>query len=243
MTMERRSLTSLLVVLAAAASFGCRDTPLASNVNSNFAPVANAGEMQTLDFGGSPVTVKLDGSKSTDPDGKIVKYRWLSGTVAPDGGMGRIGPDPDDVESPTVTLDAAGTWIFTLSVIDNEGGVSKPASVKIQVGGNSTVPPEVTKCSSDAEQSIAEDCRLCLCGLDDTCRTAVMGCDKTCWDFYTCVQTKCTAVLNDMAALPDCVRSNCSAFFGGVGPYMALEPCLNRDPACKSTCMTSVQGM
>jgi hypothetical protein len=205
--------------------------------------MANAGEMQMVDFGGTPVTVKLDGSKSMDPDGKIVTYRWLSGTKAPDGGIGRIGPDPDDVESPTVTLDSAGLWIFTLSVTDNDGGVSKTASVKVQVGTNSTLPPEVEMCLSGAEPSIAEDCRLCLCGLDDTCRMAVMGCDKTCWDFYTCVQTKCGQFANDMTKLTDCVVSSCSDFFGSVGPYMALDPCISRDPACKSTCMASVQGM
>lgn len=239
MTMERRIFTSFLVVLAAVAWSGCRDAPLAVNVNTNMAPVAHAGEMQALDYNGSPVTVMLDGSGSTDSDGTIVTYRWFSGDDAPDGGIGRGGPDPADVVSPTVTLDA-GTWTFTLTVIDDEGGVSQPSAVTIRVG--SGVPPEVNTCSGAALQTIAEDCRLCLCGLDEMCRTAITGCDQTCWDFYGCVQNQCGDLLGDMTMLADCVRANCSAFFGGVAMYMALEPCLSRDP-CTDTCAASVQGM
>jgi hypothetical protein len=240
MTMEPRSSASLLFVLAAAvASAGCRDAPLAVNVKTNIAPLANAGPMQELDYSGSPVAVKLDGGGSIDPDGKIVSYRWLSGADAPDGGMGRAGMDPDDVMSPTVTLDA-GIWSFVLFVSDDDGEVSEPSVVTIKVG--STVAPEVPECSAASLQTISEDCRSCVCGLDDMCRTAIKACDQACWDFYGCVQNQCGAVVDDMTALPDCVRMNCTAFFGGVGPFMPLDPCLRRDP-CKAICSASVKSM
>ena len=44
MTMHRRFFASLLILLVGAAASGCRDTPLAADVNTNVAPVANAGD-------------------------------------------------------------------------------------------------------------------------------------------------------------------------------------------------------
>ncbi len=43
---------------------------------SNAAPVANAGSNQTKTTSGTRATVTLDGSKSTDPDGDTLTYRW-----------------------------------------------------------------------------------------------------------------------------------------------------------------------
>jgi hypothetical protein len=236
MTMDRRFATPLVIVLAAVILSGCRDTPLAVNVNSNISPVAYAGDPQTIAYNGSPVTVTLTASGSHDPDGEIVHYRWTSGNNA-DGGMGPGGPDPDDVVAPAVTLDA-GVWFFTLFVADNDNGISLPSTVTITVG--SAASPEALMCSEDALQTIPEDCRLCVCGISDMCRTAIAGCNQACWDFYTCVQNKCGEFVNmDETALANCVRANCSAFFGGVGGYMPLDPCLNRGP-CAETCAASV---
>jgi hypothetical protein len=238
--MDCRLVASLLVAFVVAASPGCRDAPLAENVDLNMSPTAFAGVMQTVEYDGSPVTVTLDGSGSTDPDGTIETYRWFSGNAAPDGGVGRIGPDPDDVMSPKVTLDR-GTWAFTLFVIDNDGGTSVASTVTIMVGG-AVITPEATECAAGSLQTIAEDCRLCLCSSDEVCRAATTGCDQGCWDFYTCVATKCGGI-TDMTALADCVRANCADFFGGVGKYMMLLPCIDRDPACRDTCSDSVQTM
>jgi hypothetical protein len=236
MTIDLRFVTPLLLVLSAVASFGCRDAPLAANVRSNMSPVAHAGDMQVVPFDGSPVTVRLDGSTSTDADGKIVRYRWFSANAPADGGIGRAGPDPDDVVKPEVTLDS-GVWMFTLFVFDNDGGISEPSTVTIMVGDE--VAPEVTECSTNALQSISEECRLCACGLNDMCRMAIAGCNQACWDFYTCVQSECAEFVNDEAGLSNCVRTNCSAFFGGVGGYMPVEPCINRGE-CADVCAASV---
>jgi hypothetical protein len=240
-TMACRIFPRALAVLAFAACWGCRDAPLAENINTNETPFARAGEMQVLDYSGSPVSVTLDGSESYDADGKIETYRWFSGTRAADGGIGRAGPDPDDVESPTVKLDA-GTWIFTLFVIDNEGGISLPASVSIQVG--SVAPdPKVAACASAALQSVSEDCRLCLCGIDDTCRMATTSCTGDCWSLLFCVDSQCADVdPNDSAAYASCATGMCSAFLAGGGlASQALTPCRNR-PACATLCSASAQG-
>lgn len=107
---------------------GCK---INATIDRNQPPVAKAGEDQTIPFNGEPVTVTLDGSGSSDPDGKIEAYIWLSADLAAEGG--RSGPDPDDVVSPSVTL-GQGTWTFTLWVKDDEGSVSDPDSVVITVG-------------------------------------------------------------------------------------------------------------
>jgi len=242
MTIDRRTLTPLLVVLvvlAGLASSSCRDAPLAVNVESNMAPIADAGDMQAFPDNGSPMTVTLDGSGSSDPDGRIVTYRWLSGNAA-DGG-GREGPDPDDKMSPSVTL-GAGVWTFTLFVIDNAGDVSQPAAVTIKIGTGAS--QAATECSNASLQTISEDCRLCLCEVNEPCRVATMGCDQACWDFYTCIATKCPDVGDDMMAARDCALANCTAFFAGVGKFQGTldEVCLETVP-CDQICSDSVQAM
>jgi len=88
----------------------------------NQSPVANAGANQTLSLllGQTSVTTQLNGTGSSDPDGTIVGYAW-SGT-----------PTPAAVVRPTVSL-PLGTHTFTLVVTDNQGAVSSPSLVTIQV--------------------------------------------------------------------------------------------------------------
>jgi hypothetical protein len=238
MTMDRRFFTPFIVVLTAAAASGCRDAPLAVNVDSNMAPSANAGPMQTFDdYAGSPVPVKLEGSGS-DPDGTIASYRWLSAT-RPEGGSGRIGPDPDDVASPTVELDK-GTWLFTLWVTDNEGAISLPSTVMIKVGKDVTMGQQ--ECSDNSLQVISQDCRLCLCSVDNMCEMLAPVCDQACWDFYGCTINNCGDVLADEAALTDCVRMYCPPFYAGVGKYQMIKSCIDPAP-CAEPCQASAKSM
>lgn len=244
MTTEHRALLSLFVLLTAGASAGCRDTPLAVNVRANNkTPIADAGEAQMFAFTGSPVLVTLDGSLSTDSDGTVAAYRWLSGLDVDGGVVGRGGVDPDDVMSPTLML-GAGTWEFTLFVIDNEGEVSAPDTVTIQVG--SALPPKVVACMRDAASTIADGCKQCVCGIDDMCRMLFTECDEACWTFYTCVENNCSDITSqvpiDMEAARTCTVDNCSDYFGGVGPWIPVEMCVRKDP-CGTICSDSVQGV
>ena len=237
--MDRRFLCSLVVLLAASASSSCRETPLAENLFLNVPPIADAGKMQTLQFSGSPVTVTLDGSASRDPDGSVVAYTWLSGVAAPDGSPGRSGPDPDDVKSPTISL-TAGTWVFVLFVTDDEGGVSEPAKVTIQVG--SGVSPEVSECADAALSTISEDCRLCVCGVSDACRTAVPKCTADCWNLFFCVDNKCAGIdPSDTSAQAMCATGMCAEFLSAGVLAQAITPCRNA-PECSKLCSARSQG-
>jgi hypothetical protein len=237
--MDRPCLRSLVVLLAASASSSCRDTPLAEDLITNVPPIADAGKMQTLQFNGSPVMVTLDGSASRDPDGNVVAYTWLSGVDAPDGSPGRSGPDPADVMSPTISL-TAGTWVFVLFVTDNEGGISQPSKVTIQVG--SGVSPEVTECANAALSTITEDCRLCVCGVSDTCRTAVPKCTDDCWNLLFCVDTKCAGIdPSDTSAQAMCATGMCAEFLSAGVLAQAITPCRNT-PECPKLCSASAQG-
>jgi hypothetical protein len=80
----------------------------------NQAPVANAGNDTTIHVPAS--TVVLNGLLSNDPNGTIVAYAWTKTS----------GPPQESITSPsspttTVTRLKPGTYVFTLTVTDNEG--------------------------------------------------------------------------------------------------------------------------
>jgi hypothetical protein len=213
-----------IALLAIATIAGCRENPLIPEGNSK--PQANAGDDMTLDFSGTPVTVELDGRGSSDDDGEIVEYVWLSGTPLPaqDAGMGmepvvpggRLVPEgeeatwPDDEARPTVVL-GEGVWNFSLWVRDDSGALSAPDSVTIFVG--SSADP-VAECAATVASVVADPCKECLCGLDDMCKMAVAetACNADCWALISCVGANCPDFAA-MAAMMDytCLTTNCSA--------------------------------
>ncbi|HBZ38075.1 MAG TPA: hypothetical protein DEO59_06215, partial [Balneola sp.] len=73
-------------------------------IDTNNAPVADAGADQTLTATGATTSVKLDGSGSSDADGDALTYSWSNGATG---------------ATPTVAL-AKGTHVLTLTVSDGE---------------------------------------------------------------------------------------------------------------------------
>jgi PKD repeat protein len=67
--------------------------------------------------------VEFDGSQSSDTDGVIVSYQWSWGDDTPDG---------TGVET-VHTFATAGTYTVTLTVTDDGGGVSDPATWQLEV--------------------------------------------------------------------------------------------------------------
>jgi len=266
--MAIHSRTVLVATALAAVSFGCRVDPTIPPANQ--LPVADArvirdgksvneftdgADATKFDYSGMPVTLTLDASKSHDPDGTITAYRWLSGTVAPDGGIplpsgmgvsrrwvpANEPPDwPDDVATPEVTLDK-GIWSFSLWVTDNAGAISTPASIKLTIGD--VVDPVVQKCADAVVSTEPEACRKCVCTQSEMCRGVVTmdKCDQSCWDLINCVAASCPDFVN-MAAKMDysCLTTNCSAFLAGVTAATPAGACFR---ACPNDCMPVPFGM
>jgi len=88
--------------------------PVKLQIVDNLAPTADAGldQVIVLPEGQTTAQVRLDGSRSIDPDGTIVSYIW-TGT-----------PDPEDMATPTVTL-SQGIFEFNLEVRDQLGASSR----------------------------------------------------------------------------------------------------------------------
>jgi len=80
----------------------------------NILPIANAGEDQTMVLGGK---IDLDASKSRDSDGEIISYKWNYNEW-----HSRSSSSPE--LSFTPSIDAIGTYIFTLTVRDNDGSTA-----------------------------------------------------------------------------------------------------------------------
>jgi ethanolamine utilization protein EutQ (cupin superfamily) len=98
------------------------DTVTISTIN--VAPIADARPDQSVYVGD---LVTLDGSKSWDPDGDPLTYKW-SFTSIPSGSTATLS-DPNSV-NPTFTADMPGTYVVSLVV--NDGTVdSEPDTVTI----------------------------------------------------------------------------------------------------------------
>ena len=194
----------------------------------NAPPVADAGEDQeiTLADGESEASVTLDGSASSDVDGDVAEYVWLSACPVEldDGGSepGRADFDPDNVAKPKLTL-PVGTHRFTLWVRDNDGARSEGDTVTVKVGeGGST-------CGGSCEDRILQDpqitdeCRACLCQ-DPTCAAAstASSCDALCWELVRCTATNCTTDPDQFG----CAQANCGDFLGGATGAIAIGPCV-----------------
>lgn len=148
-------------ILLATISVGCIDVS-----EYNQPPVAIAGDDQEFEYHGTPVTVTLDGSKSYDPDGKIVEYIWYDTGVCPQDRYQFIAPpdfsgeifdwtnlkeyqgDPANESKPVGQLEE-GEYRFTLWVKDDDGSVSIPDSVLVRVGSSGPTIP--TSCQSTTE--------------------------------------------------------------------------------------------
>jgi hypothetical protein len=193
-------------------------------LRTNIAPVANAGEDQQLPYDGAPVRVRLDGRGSSDRDGEIVEYIWRSAQQDADGGVqwaeGAL--DPDDVARPMLELER-GRYTFVLWVKDNDGAVSEPDSVTINIG---TDP--IAQCVADSLDLVPEACLACSCGGGEACLAATVGCREDCWGLIRCiVQMGCAT--GDTA----CIIANCGPFLGGATAATAVGPCVT---PCAAAC-------
>jgi hypothetical protein len=184
-------------------------------IDPNDAPIADARAvdpatnmatetMINVPYAGAPVTVTLDGTSSSDKEGPVAGYVWLSGQPAdPDAGTERFLPEgqaagwPGDSARVDVTLDE-GSWLFNLWVRDADGFISEPDTILVNVG---TDP--VAECMDNIVDAVSEPCRMCMCAME-TCRAAVVesACDAACWGLIQCVGATCPNYM-EMIAMGD----------------------------------------
>lgn len=107
----------------------------------NQPPTANAG----TDLSGVVNTkVSLNGSASSDSDGSIASYKWTvtSSPVA-------VTLSSDTVAGPTFTPTAVGSYVFSLTVVDNKGLASLTADeVTVTVSATPAQPTNVASGST-----------------------------------------------------------------------------------------------
>ena len=94
--------------------------------DTNSAPIADAGDDQTVDEG---ATVSLDATGSSDPDGDQLGYSWTQ-TAGPD-----VQFDVQDTATPSFTapeVDSETTLTFEVSVSDGEASDTDVVNVTVQ---------------------------------------------------------------------------------------------------------------
>ncbi|MFO0600650.1 MAG: myxosortase-dependent M36 family metallopeptidase [Myxococcaceae bacterium] len=109
----------------------------------NQAPVANAGTGQTVaEFTASPtfgpVTVTLDGTGSSDPDGNTLTYAWTQ-TGGPTVTLSDATVSQPTFVAPSVPR--AGTTILTFRLVVNDGTVASPPITTTVTVTNVNRPP------------------------------------------------------------------------------------------------------
>ncbi|WP_461256992.1 PKD domain-containing protein [Treponema sp. R80B11-R83G3] len=122
------------ITLPLALVVSCKNEP---EIPVNQPPIAHAGNAQTVKLLNN-LTVVLDGTQSSDPDGTITAYEWRLKTP----------PNGVNTNSVTVTNDTAnvgkanvtgitvkGSYVFELTVTDN-GGATNTAEVTVTVVEN-----------------------------------------------------------------------------------------------------------
>lgn len=246
--------TLLLALLALAGA--CLPIQKLNKAPDAVVVVTMGGQLVNTDkpipFDGTPVTVVLDGSHSTDTDGEIVEYRWMRTDVPvsarqPGAAMVDAGTAPAFTADPApgamsqITLTEKGKYRFTLWARDNEGAYSKPASVKITLGG---FTPDMACAMSNTDKA-RPDCVACTCTPN-----AMGGCldeYKRCFNnadaMYT---TLCSAVITCGLAKKcsgaGCyTAANCMAEIDAASTYMGgtLADCQAPAMAATSPCAGS----
>ena len=102
----------------------------------NRPPVANAGSDQTVNAGSS---VTLDGSGSRDPDGNITSYSWKQ-TAGPPVTLNGADTMTASFKAPSLSSGISPLLGFALTVKDDKGATSNPATVTVTV----KAAPELT---------------------------------------------------------------------------------------------------
>ncbi|MCF6150627.1 MAG: hypothetical protein E3K37_18520 [Candidatus Kuenenia sp.] len=96
----------------------------------NLPPLADAGDNLAVKAGN---LVKLDGSRSTDPDGDQLSYSWTFESKPADS---RVRLSDSETATPAFTPDAIGTYIVKMTVSDGKDESSSTCTIEVEMSGN-----------------------------------------------------------------------------------------------------------
>ena len=120
--------------------------PSENVVVQNNAPVANGGDDQTVS---ANTEVTLDGSKSSDEDGKLASYKWEQ-TDGPKVDIKDSGEAKASFNAPSLSEDS--TLVFKVTVTDDQDA-SGSDDVSINVKGNPESQPSEDKSNTESQPS------------------------------------------------------------------------------------------
>lgn len=148
------SIAGVLLVLSACGGGGGSGTPDVGATNT--APVANAGTDQSVD---EQISITLDGSASSDPDGDNLTYTWTQ-TVGAPVTLANATSAQASFNGPDVGIGSSTTLTFQLRVAD-PSGASNSNTIDVVVNGVSNSDPVV---SAGADQSVTQLATVNLSG-------------------------------------------------------------------------------
>ncbi len=105
---------SIFIFVSGIFLVSCQKKCLCPNCNTNQPPIANAGVDQKIIL--PKDSIFLDGSNSSDPDGKIISYKWVK--ISGPGSSNIINNDSTKTLVKTLVM---GVYNFRLQVTDNMG--------------------------------------------------------------------------------------------------------------------------
>ena len=117
----------------------------------NRAPIANAGPDASMAVG---QRARLDGSRSADPDGDPLTYRWAFSSKP---AASRAELAGADTAAPSFMIDAPGSYVVALTVEDGQAATSSDAAVV-------TTPDTRPVANAGADQTVAIGERAPLSG-------------------------------------------------------------------------------
>lgn len=105
--------------------------PSVQTEDINLPPLADAGDNQAVKVGG---LVKLDGSRSKDPEGNQISYKWTFESK-PDGSRASLADS--ETLAPSFTPDTIGTYIVKMTISDSENESSSTCTVEAEMSSSS----------------------------------------------------------------------------------------------------------
>jgi hypothetical protein len=187
---------------------------------------AGAGGMSSAAGMSAAGTSAAGGAAAGSGGVKSASGRWVPPGESPDW--------PADQVAVTVML-GEGEYTFVLWVIDDQGAVSMPSTIKISIAP--PVDPQVQACVNSAYPSAPHNCVLCVCGESDTCRAAADAsvCGADCWGLLNCISTKCPSFTSNPMDT-SCLVTNCASFLAMTATSGAtmIGGCIS--PMCSTQC-------